>query len=55
VRQVADAHGAEVAVEEAPGGGALFRLTLPWRAVDDDDAPAGNGVGTGDGAAAARR
>jgi two-component system, OmpR family, sensor histidine kinase MprB len=45
VRQVADAHGGDVAVEPAPGGGALFRLTLPWRAVDDGrDAPGGAGV-----------
>ena len=29
VRQVAATHGGEVAVEDAPGGGALFRLTLP--------------------------
>ena len=29
VRQVADAHGGSIAVEEAPGGGALFRLRLP--------------------------
>ena len=35
VRQVAEAHGGAVAVDEAPGGGARFRLTLPWRAVDD--------------------
>jgi two-component system, OmpR family, sensor histidine kinase MprB len=46
VRQVADAHGAEVAVEQAPGGGALFRMTLPWRPVDEgDDAPDGTGLG----------
>jgi two-component system, OmpR family, sensor histidine kinase MprB len=35
VRQVAEAHGGAVAVEEAPGGGALFRLWLPWRRIDD--------------------
>ena len=29
VRQVADAHGGSVDVEDAPGGGALFRLRLP--------------------------
>ncbi len=29
VRQVAQSHGGTVAVEEAPGGGALFRLRLP--------------------------
>jgi two-component system sensor histidine kinase MprB len=29
VRQVARTHGGDVAVEDAPGGGALFRLTLP--------------------------
>jgi two-component system sensor histidine kinase MprB len=28
VRQVAETHGGAIAVEEAPGGGALFRLTL---------------------------
>jgi two-component system, OmpR family, sensor histidine kinase MprB len=32
VRQVAETHGGAIAVEEAPGGGALFRLTL--RPVD---------------------
>jgi two-component system sensor histidine kinase MprB len=31
VREVAEQHGGSVAVEEAPGGGALFRLTLPSR------------------------
>jgi two-component system sensor histidine kinase MprB len=34
VRQVAEAHGGTVAVEEARGGGALFRLTLPARAME---------------------
>jgi two-component system sensor histidine kinase MprB len=34
VRQVAEAHGGTVGVEDAPGGGALFRLALPARAVD---------------------
>ena len=29
VRQVAESHGGTVVVEDAPGGGALFRLTLP--------------------------
>ena len=29
VRQVAEAHGGEVAVADAPGGGAVFRLTVP--------------------------
>ncbi|MFE6163371.1 sensor histidine kinase [Streptomyces sp. NPDC056486] len=28
-RQIAHAHGAELSAEAAPGGGALFRLTLP--------------------------
>ncbi len=28
VRQVAETHGGSIAVEDAPGGGALFRLTL---------------------------
>ena len=32
VRQVAETHGGSIAVEDAPGGGALFRLTL--RPVD---------------------
>jgi two-component system, OmpR family, sensor histidine kinase MprB len=45
VRQVAEAHGGAVAVEPAPGGGALFRLTLPWRAADGaSDATAGLGA-----------
>ncbi|MEW1927957.1 HAMP domain-containing sensor histidine kinase [Streptomyces sp. NPDC088360] len=30
-RQIAHAHGAELSAERAPGGGALFRLTLPDR------------------------
>jgi two-component system sensor histidine kinase MprB len=29
VRQVAEAHGGDVTVEDAAGGGALFRLTIP--------------------------
>ena len=29
VRQVAESHGGSVTVEAAPGGGALFRLSLP--------------------------
>jgi two-component system sensor histidine kinase MprB len=29
VRQVAEAHGGSVALEAAPGGGTLARLTLP--------------------------
>jgi two-component system sensor histidine kinase MprB len=29
VRQVAETHGGEVSVEDAPGGGASFRLRLP--------------------------
>jgi signal transduction histidine kinase len=32
VRRAADIHGGSVAVEEAPGGGALFSLRLPRRA-----------------------
>jgi two-component system sensor histidine kinase MprB len=32
VRQVAEAHGGTVALEAAAGGGAVFRLALPWRA-----------------------
>jgi two-component system, OmpR family, sensor histidine kinase MprB len=41
VRQVAEAHGGAVSVEDAPGGGAMFRLALPARTaerVDADDA-----------------
>ena len=38
VRQVAEAHGGSAAVEAAPGGGALFRLQLPSRAVAGDGA-----------------
>jgi two-component system, OmpR family, sensor histidine kinase MprB len=41
VRQVAEAHGGTVGVEEARGGGALFRLGLPWRAVAAEAGPAG--------------
>jgi two-component system, OmpR family, sensor histidine kinase MprB len=44
VRQVAEAHGGSVELEDAPGGGALFRLALPWRAAEDaagSAAPAG--------------
>jgi two-component system, OmpR family, sensor histidine kinase MprB len=33
VRQVAEAHGGFVALEAAEGGGARFRLALPWRPV----------------------
>jgi two-component system sensor histidine kinase MprB len=42
VRQVADAHGGRVTLEAAPGGGAVFRLSLPWRPVDRgaEEAPA---------------
>jgi two-component system sensor histidine kinase MprB len=39
VRQVAEAHGGAVAVDEARGGGALFRLELPWRAVAAEAPP----------------
>jgi two-component system sensor histidine kinase MprB len=38
VRQVAEAHGGAVSVEEAPGGGAMFRLALPARAAERVDA-----------------
>jgi len=38
VRQVAEAHGGAVAVEDAPGGGAMFRLTLPARTAERIDA-----------------
>jgi two-component system sensor histidine kinase MprB len=33
VRQVAEAHDGRVEVQAADGGGALFRLALPWRPV----------------------
>jgi two-component system sensor histidine kinase MprB len=39
VRQVAETHGGSIAVEEAPGGGALFRLRLA-RAGDGHAMPA---------------
>jgi len=38
VRQVAETHGGSIAVEQAPGGGALFRLAL--KPVDTRAAPA---------------
>jgi two-component system, OmpR family, sensor histidine kinase MprB len=40
VRQVAQARGGDVTVEDAPGGGALFRLALPWRTADEADSAA---------------
>jgi two-component system sensor histidine kinase MprB len=40
VRQVAQARGGDVTVQDAPGGGALFRLALPWRTADEADSPA---------------
>ena len=41
VRQVAETHGGSIAVEEAPGGGALFRLALaPGDGAEIDAAPA---------------
>jgi two-component system sensor histidine kinase MprB len=40
VRQVAEAHGGSVVLEDAPGGGALFRLALPWRRAESGDAGA---------------
>jgi signal transduction histidine kinase len=33
VERVAEAHGGSVEVEDAPGGGALFRLRIPARSV----------------------
>jgi two-component system sensor histidine kinase MprB len=41
VRQVAETHGGSISVEEAPGGGALFRLRL--KRVDERRAPAEQG------------
>jgi len=38
VRQVAETHGGSIAIEEAPGGGALFRLRLA-RAGDPPASP----------------
>jgi two-component system sensor histidine kinase MprB len=35
VRQVAESHGGEVSVGDAPGGGAMFRLRLPEAAAPD--------------------
>jgi two-component system sensor histidine kinase MprB len=35
VRQVAEAHGGTVSVEQAPGGGALFRLLIPVNAREE--------------------
>ena len=40
VRQVADTHGGSITVEEAPGGGALFRLRLGRAGVSPPPAPA---------------
>src|SRR6185295_10522079 len=40
VRQVAEAHGGTVALEDAPGGGAMFRLALPARTAERGDAEA---------------
>jgi two-component system sensor histidine kinase MprB len=36
VRQVVEAHGGTVVAENAPGGGALFRVRLPASAPDGD-------------------
>ena len=40
VRQVAETHGGSIAVEAAPGGGALFRLRLPGSGRAPAPAPA---------------
>jgi two-component system sensor histidine kinase MprB len=37
VRQVVEAHGGTVVAENAPGGGALFRVQLPASAPADAD------------------
>jgi two-component system, OmpR family, sensor histidine kinase MprB len=44
VRQVAEAHGGTVGVEQAPGGGALFRFALPARAVEAEATAAAVGA-----------
>ena len=41
VRQIVDAHGGEVRVEEAPGGGARFVVFLPMAEVASGVAPSG--------------
>jgi two-component system sensor histidine kinase MprB len=41
VRQVAETHGGTIAVDEAPGGGALFTLRLPVLEAGDAPAPEG--------------
>ena len=40
VRQVAETHGGSISVEEAPGGGALFRLRLASAGVSSPSRPA---------------
>jgi two-component system sensor kinase FixL len=37
-RSIAEAHGGKLRVEPNPGGGAVFRLTLPLDGGDDDEA-----------------
>jgi two-component system, OmpR family, sensor histidine kinase MprB len=44
VRQVAEAHGGTVALEDAPGGGAMFRLALPARTPERGGAEAREGA-----------
>jgi two-component system, OmpR family, sensor histidine kinase MprB len=44
VRQVVRAHGGEATVEDAPGGGALFRLRLPVAAPEADPDTSSDGA-----------
>jgi two-component system, OmpR family, sensor histidine kinase MprB len=47
VRQVAEANGGSVGLEAADGGGARFRLSLPWRPVARAAVPAPAGAARG--------
>jgi signal transduction histidine kinase len=40
-RQIVDAHGGRIGVEEAPGAGAVFHFELPLGERRDDAGPAG--------------
>jgi len=43
-RQIAEAHGGQIAVAERPGGGSTFTLTLPRRPMDVLQVPSGTSV-----------